>query len=495
MPRINSPPDRTHHRTVRPPHSVKQTILGKARIPGWPVRDETTDLETDERPKKIAGRYVVDRLIARGGMAAVYLATHVDLNRDIALKILRPPEDVDEVVGFEERFRLEAQTLASLSHANIVTLHDFGELPDGRCFLAMEYIEGPRLSDLMRGGPLAPERAAGLILQVCQALRYAHRKGVIHRDLKPSNLLVRTLDDGSEQMQVVDFGLVKLTDSEQDLTRAGLVLGSPHCMSPEQVRGQDVDYTADIYAIGILLFRALTGRYPFHGSNPAATMMAHINTPPPSFFSVAPDLTCPEGLEEVVRRCLEKEPSDRYASMDELIMELVRVFDLPSEAFRTSSIVTSTLTPPDAPVAPQPDQAPPDVRWALVAAGVLAFLGLGALAWLGQSPRDTRSEAVAVDLPREAIEIPAPVAVPPAPEVIIAPVALEEPAPAAAPAPKTTPIATPVAQRKPKPKPAAVRARPRKPAPVSTPVPTVPKPAVETPKDAPDGYKDLPDDW
>ncbi|MBW2255202.1 MAG: serine/threonine protein kinase [Deltaproteobacteria bacterium] len=247
----------------------------------------------------IAGRYQVDRLIARGGMAAVYLAHHVKLNRPVALKILSPPPDAEDPGAFEERFQLEAETLASLDHPNIVILHDFGETADGRFFLAMEFVEGPRLSDALRDGPLPSERALHLIMQVCAALRYAHKRGVVHRDLKPSNLLIRRREDGEEKVKVVDFGLVKLTEADQSITRAGLILGSPHCMAPEQVKGLDVDHRADIYATGVLMFRALTGQYPFHGPNSAATMIAHLNQPVPTFFSVAPELVAPAGLEEI----------------------------------------------------------------------------------------------------------------------------------------------------------------------------------------------------
>ncbi|MBW1879355.1 MAG: serine/threonine protein kinase [Deltaproteobacteria bacterium] len=291
----------------------------------------------------IAGRYQVDRLIARGGMAAVYLAHHVKLNRPVALKILSPPPDAEDPGAFEERFQLEAETLASLDHPNIVILHDFGETVDGRFFLAMEFVEGPRLSDALRDGPLPSERALHLIMQVCAALRYAHKRGVVHRDLKPSNLLIRRREDGEEKVKVVDFGLVKLTEADQSITRAGLILGSPHCMAPEQVKGLDVDHRADIYATGVLMFRALTGQYPFHGPNSAATMIAHLNQPVPTFFSVAPELVAPAGLEEIVRKCLSKSPNDRYPDMQSLMDDLALCMNVPPEQFRSVSQSHSTI--------------------------------------------------------------------------------------------------------------------------------------------------------
>jgi serine/threonine-protein kinase len=256
-------------------------------------------------------------------MAAVFLAEHIALRRPVALKILHPPPDADETGNYAQRFRLEAETLATLDHPNIVTLYDYGPAEDGRFYLAMEYIEGPRYTDILAGGALDPERTIRLILQVCAALRYAHKRKVIHRDLKPSNLLIRTDAEGVEQVKVVDFGLVKVVEVDQALTREGLVLGSPHCMAPEQVRGStDIDHRADIYAIGILLFRSLTGAYPFHGSSSTATMVAHLNEPIPSFAAVAPGLAVPGALEAVVRRCLAKRPDERYPDVKALMADL-----------------------------------------------------------------------------------------------------------------------------------------------------------------------------
>ena len=283
-------------------------------------------------------------MIARGGMASVYLASQIGLGRSVAVKVLSPPPDADDEASFEERFRLEASTLAGLDHRNIVIVHDFGETHDGRYFIAMEYVNGPRLTDMLRPGPLDPDRAVGLMLQVCAAVRYAHRRGVVHRDLKPSNLLIRLRDDGEEQVKVVDFGLVKLAEHEQTLTRAGLILGSPHCMAPEQIRGLDVDHRADIYAIGVVLFRALTGNYPFHGDNSTATMIAHLNEAIPSFADRGGSPELPALLEEVVLRCLAKEPEDRYDSVQELMEDLARTTGIPLEGLRFSSQTHSTIT-------------------------------------------------------------------------------------------------------------------------------------------------------
>jgi len=334
---------------------------------------ETPEGAEEESSEIIAGRFRIERPIARGGMAEVFLAEQIGLRRKVALKILAPPGGAEDTENFKERFRLEAETLASLSHPNIVVLHDYGRTEDGRFFLAMEYIDGPRFTDLLREGPFTPERAIDLILQICAALRYAHKRGVIHRDLKPSNLLVKT-EDGHEQVRVVDFGLARLTD-EQSITRSGMILGSPHCMSPEAVSGADIDARADIYSLGILLFRSVTGKYPFHGATSAATMIAHVNQPTPTFFSANPDLQVPSGLEDVVRRCLEKRPEARYQNVEELAGALAACRAVAPELFESVNITHTVITQ-------KLKRAESRERWRRIVPGVLiglvtALVGVG----------------------------------------------------------------------------------------------------------------------
>lgn len=437
----------------------------------------------------IADRYQVDRLIARGGMAAVYLAHHVKLHRPVALKILSPPPDAEDPQSFEERFRLEAETLASLDHPNIVILHDFGETPDGRFFLAMEYVDGPRLSDLLKDGPLPAERALGLIMQVCAALRYAHKRGVVHRDLKPSNMLVRMKDNGEEQMKVVDFGLVKLTD-DQSITKAGLILGSPHCMAPEQIKGVDIDHRADIYATGVLLFRSITGTYPFHGQNSAATMIAHLNQAPPTFFSIAPDLQIPAGLEEIVRKCLEKKPDDRYADMAALMNDLAACMNMPAEQFRSVSLsaTSPTLQRVNQPETTTLQTGIHPVMYGVVGMGFALLLFATAIVGIvvGGSMFQSRPAVVT--------PVSIPVAPVPAPLEVLAPKVVEE-APVVAP---------PVVEEAPVEEPVPAIPAPKKTVPKNTSVKTVPAQTPKTtdtaktpvnPDDAPAGYMGLPDDF
>ena len=376
---------------------------------------DETDLHRRSEPVGgtiIADRYKVERLIARGGMAAVYLAKHITLNRPIALKILSPPPEADDAGAFEERFRLEAETLASLDHRNIVILHDFGETTDARFFLAMEYVDGSRLSDLLRDGPVPVERTLKLIVQVCQALRYAHKRGVVHRDLKPSNLLIRTKEEGEEQIKVVDFGLVKLTEADQSITRAGLILGSPHCMSPEQVKGIAVDHRADIYSVGATLFASVTGE------TPKDLFAAELD---PSLYRGVP-----RPLEAVIRRACAYWATDRYPSAEamkadlELTISMMgegkRVKDHSKVSFRTDpGSFSAGPPPPPVPAArvgaprPQKPKSQPESVTFLSGRGLALGLGVGVVAivglmgWMVQSSLDrVREEAPVV-----AAEIPA----------------------------------------------------------------------------------------
>ena len=356
----------------------------------------------------VAGRYRVKRLIARGGMAVVYLAEHIQLNREVALKVLRPPADAEDPKSFEDRFQLEAQTLAQLDHPNIVTLHDYGETEDGRFYLAMEYVGGPRISQLLRKGPMEPQRVLDLTEQVCNAISYAHKKGIIHRDLKPSNLLIREDEDGNEQVKVVDFGLVKLISTDQAITRAGLIVGSPHCMAPEQVRGQDVDVRTDIYAIGVMMFRGVTGQYPFHGSNPSATMIAHINEALPPLSTVMPDLMLPQGFERMVRRCLEKRPGARFQTADDLLEEIQLCKQIPPDSYESVSdfdttMQTGTLSSPSNATG---------IAVAAVGSTAIIAMAIGAIAlvalWLWAPWQVIPPEPVPEPVPKETIELTVP---------------------------------------------------------------------------------------
>ncbi len=460
----------------------------------------------------IAGRYAVERLIARGGMATVYLASQVGLDRAVAIKVLAPPPDADQEASFEERFRLEASTLAALDHRNIVTVHDFGETPDGQYFIAMEFVDGPRLSDLLRAGPLDPDRAVRLMLQVCAALRYAHRKGVVHRDIKPSNLLIRKDDNDDDEIKVVDFGLVKLAEHEQTLTRAGLILGSPHCMAPEQIRGMDVDHRADIYAVGVVLYRCLVGKYPFHGENSTATMIAHLNDPVPTFADHAPNRSYPPDLEDIVLRCLGKKAAERFDSTQELMEELATCVNIPIDHYRfasqTHSTITRATTTNDPALRTTQGGGKESRKFlilaALISAGLMIALTVSVVALvivLSRADLSGSSPITADPVPvQDLTPIPQPVVPdpvvehPPVPEPVV-PDPVEEPAPVIAapqPQPVVSPPPQPVVSPRPQPRPDPVVAAPE---PVPEPEPVTPVEDAPVEDDAPAGYLGFPEDF
>lgn len=424
----------------------------------------------------VAGRYRVERLIARGGMAAVFLAEQIALRRRVALKILHPPPDADETGNYAQRFRLEAETLATLDHPNIVTLYDYGPAEDGRFFLAMEYIEGPRYTDLIASGRLDPDRTIQLILQVCAALRYAHRHGVVHRDLKPSNLLIRNDPEAGERVKVVDFGLVKVAEIDVSLTREGLVLGSPHCMAPEQVRGSgQIDHRADIYAIGVLLFRSLTGSYPFHAATSTATMVAHLNEPIPYFTAVAPDLRVPARLEDVVRRCLAKKPEDRYPDIQALMDDLAACAGLRAEP----DTHTGSLQP-DAPTTPPVVERPR--RWPLVALVLVLLVSISAIVLIATRTPGPAPEAANPPVAPESPTVSAPTP-PVAPPVVATPPTSSVPPVTSATEPTPPAKDAPVAAKRNPPNSRTDGAGKKPPA-------TAPKSEDK----APEGYMGLPDD-
>jgi len=429
----------------------------------------------------IAGRYRVIRQLARGGQAAVFLARQEPLGRLVALKVLTPTDDSSSgsIRDFQERFLLEARALASLSHPNIVIVYDFGHTPENLYYIAMEYVDGPRFNDLLGKGSLKPQRAIRLIYQISQALGYAHRRNVVHRDIKHSNILVQIGERNQEHVKVVDFGIAKIMGSQSTITKKGDILGSPRFMAPEQAQGDGVDHRADIYALGVLLYRALTSKYPFDGPNLTATIMAHLTKEIPPFSTSAPDVVFPPGLEEVVRRCLSRKPEDRFASMERLQDALAEFFpdaprrvlvaDPEEEIEPTESLevdvesTEGTLHTNNVSISTQTVR-PTRRLTLLMGLGVLVLVCWAAWAMF---LRPSVPEVVVEPEPEAPVVVePAPAAVPleeaqpsltppsPAPDQIPAPVA-PRPAPVAAPAPIVAPVPVVAEPPPPEPQPAS----------------------------------------
>ena len=273
-----------------------------------------------------AGRYLIDRMLGRGGMGVVYLANQAPLGRQVALKVLKPPESLDDDPNFDERFLREAAAAARLSHPNTITVHDFGQDDEGALYIVMEYLEGNDVRTVLaHEGTFEPARAIHVAKQVAKSLREAHRKGIIHRDLKPANVLLLTRDEDDDYVKVLDFGLVKFRGEASEITLAGKFLGSPRYTSPEALdRNREVDHRADIYAIGILLYTMITGAPPFDG-DPMQVLHAHLHEKPRPMYRANPAAQTTPELEALVGRCLEKEPDRRYQTMTDLLAALREV--------------------------------------------------------------------------------------------------------------------------------------------------------------------------
>lgn len=249
----------------------------------------------------VGGRYEITGLIATGGMGEVYRARDTVLDRVVALKVLRPDGDP----GFVSRFRAEATNAARLSHPNIVAVYDYGS-SDGRPYMAMEYVDGQNLRDVLGArGVLRPDLAARIAHSVAQALEHARRNGIVHRDVKPENILITA----EGQVKVADFGLSRAL-AESRATQAGVLLGTAHYVAPEQVRGSEVDHRADVYALGIVLYEMLAGRPPFTGDSPAALAYRRLHDDVPSARAVNPSV--PPDLDAAIARATARRPDDRF---------------------------------------------------------------------------------------------------------------------------------------------------------------------------------------
>jgi serine/threonine-protein kinase len=272
-----------------------------------------------ETPRTYMGRYELTHLVARGGMAQVYRAIDLQLDRPVALKVLFPELSVDKT--FVERFRREAQAAANLSHPNIVPVFDWGE-DDGVYFIVMEYIDGRSLSAVLRDPQKLPaNQIAQIGAGVAAALAFAHRHGVIHRDVKPGNILITP--DG--EVKVTDFGIARAVNTEESLTQTGAVMGTAAYFSPEQAEGKTVDARSDIYSLGVVLYEMAVGRPPFTGDSPVAVASKHVRDQP-TLPRVA-NSACPAALEAVIMKAMAKDPASRYGSAEELRADLLRFAD------------------------------------------------------------------------------------------------------------------------------------------------------------------------
>ena len=273
-------------------------------------------MEAVSPDRRLADRYVLESLLAEGGMASVWQARDEVLARPVAVKVLR--RDLTEEPDFFDRFRTEAIAAARLTHPNIISVFDTG-VDHGVCFIVMEYFQGRTLrSELDARGALEPGAAVDVMIPVLAALGYAHQAGVVHRDVKPGNILVAT--DG--RVKVTDFGIAKAAFLGRDLTTTGSILGTMRYIAPEQIDRSELDGRADVYSAGVVLFELLTGRPPFQAETNVATAMMRLSRDPPEPRSIRPGI--PRTLESVVLRALARQPDGRFSTAEEMRAALER---------------------------------------------------------------------------------------------------------------------------------------------------------------------------
>jgi DNA-binding NarL/FixJ family response regulator len=266
--------------------------------------------------------YRIDALAGRGGMGVVYRATDLALERQVALKLIAPDAAQDPV--FRARFEHECRAAAAIDHPHAVEVFHAGE-EDGVLYVTMRYVEGTDLGALLaRESALDPARAVGLIAQVAGALDVAHSRGLVHRDVKPTNVLI-AMRNGNEHAFLTDFGLTKRSEGDAGLTKPGFAMGTADYMAPEQARGADVDGRADVYALGCVLYKTLTGVVPFDRGSDLEKMMAHLHDAPPSLLDARPEL--PRALDEAVRHAMAKDRDERPASAGEFAAEALAAVD------------------------------------------------------------------------------------------------------------------------------------------------------------------------
>ena len=306
----------------------------------------------------VAEKYRVEQVIGEGGMGIVVAATHVDLNRRVALKFLLP-ERLGSGANVR-RFEREARAAAALKSDHVASVLDVGQVDDDTPYIVMEYLEGRDLAVVLRDSDgLVVEAAVAYLLQACEAMAEAHSAHIVHRDLKPANLFLTTRPDGRPLIKVLDFGVSKLIEENEALTQSAGTVGSPLYMSPEQLESsRDVDHRSDIWALGAILFELLTSKPPFSESSVAKVYVRILQTSPDDLSSRRSDV--PEALEHVVLRCLEKDRSRRFPTVADLAAALVP-FAPPWAAVHAAAaariIAGSTLSHDDLPPASAIDEA------------------------------------------------------------------------------------------------------------------------------------------
>lgn len=326
------------------------------------------------------GRYRLEELLGQGGMGAVFAATHLKLERPVAVKVLH--RDLLRDPTLTQRFFAEARAAASVDQPGVVDVLDLDVDPERGPFLVMERLRGESLAEILARGALAPERAVSIIADVLDVLAAVHAKGIVHRDLKPPNVFLHRTESGEEVVKVVDFGIAQIAQAR--LTITGQVIGTPRWMAPEQARGDEIDHRADLYSTALLLHCALSGKPPF-ADYPSSALVHALSQGHPSLRGMVDGL--PEALYQVVDRAMASDPSVRFASAAEMAAALRAI------PFHAAPIPPTMVSRPVAPRSTSP-------RWLWIAlAGVLLLVALvaaGAIAWMTTEDEVAPSIGVAI---------------------------------------------------------------------------------------------------
>ena len=297
--------------------------------------------------EQLFGEYSITSLLGEGAIGAVYQARHNSIGKDIAIKVLHERSARDEETV--KRFEREALAISMLNHPNIIRVLIFGRTDAGLLYLAMEYVQGVPLRELLGGDGFDELRTIEIFIQLCSALQEAHDMGIIHRDLKPENILLTEERDEKDVVKILDFGMAKLVDSNEEVKRqkiskSGIVYGTPSYVSPEQAQAVELDHRTDIYSLGCILYETLTGKRPYLAKSAAQMLAAHVHEDPRPLSEVAPGKVSPP-MERIIARSMEKDPDDRFQNARTMLHALkARKQELQAE--RNAGAAPSPAPPP-----------------------------------------------------------------------------------------------------------------------------------------------------
>jgi serine/threonine protein kinase len=360
---------------------------------------DPTDELRQRLARTLAGRYEITRLLGRGGMAVVFLAEDLSLERQVAIKVL-PPE-MSHDAKLIPRFHQEAKTAAKLDHPNIIPIYRV-ESEAGLVYFVMKYVSGRSLEQLLEEGPLPIDRARRVLREAALALGHAHQRRIVHRDVKPANIMMEA--DG--RVMLTDFGISKAVQGEvaSQLTGTGTIIGTPHYMAPEQAKGLEVDGRADQYALAIVGHQILTGKQPFDGSA-HSILYKHVFEPPPPVLATRPDV--PREISAALDRALSKDPEQRFATMEDFAAALTG----PERRSGSRTVVSAPIKPlaPGGPKVTKPNRSSTAVRRTVITLGICVVVGGAAWAGLRDPAEPPAPASEAIVLPVERIQ-PAPAA-------------------------------------------------------------------------------------